>query len=70
MFLEGHHELYKILRNPNSSHVKHKPVGASGNASKGLAKLNCLFFWEVFLSTVISQDYSVALWLIYKTLKC
>lgn len=47
-----------------------KPIGASGNASKGLAKLKCLFFWEFFLSTVISQDDSVAPWLIYKALKC
>lgn len=70
MFLEGHRELYMILRNPNFSHLKDKPIGASGNISKELAKLKCLFFWEYILSTVISRDDSVAPWLIYKTLKC
>lgn len=50
--------------------MKDKPIGASGNASKELATLKCLFFWEYILSTVISQDDSVAPWLIYKTLKC
>lgn len=70
MFLEGHHELYRLLRNPNSSHVKDKSIGASGNASKELATLKCLFLWEYILSTIISQDDSVAPWLIYETLKC
>lgn len=70
LILEEHHKLYRLLRNPNSSHVKDKPIGASGNASKELATLKCLFFREYVLSTIILQDDSVAPWLIYKMLKC
>lgn len=66
LFIEGHHELSTILTNPNFSHGKDKLIGAWGNTSKELTKLKFLYFWENILTTIISQEDSVALGLFIK----